>query len=241
MAGESTFVYLPYLMGGVVTTLQITALAMLLALPVSFLLALGRMSSFAPARWGAGFVIELFRGTSAVVQLFWAFYVLPFFGVELSPLAAGVLVLGLNEGSYFSEVVRASLKSIVAGQREAAVALHLPRFYTFRRIVLPQALPIMVPPFGNAAVLMLKFTALTSLVTIQELSFRAGLLRSNLGVSSDIYGVVLAIYFALAVGMASLVWLAERAVNRWAGREVIPWRELTSRRASPAPKWAFRR
>lgn len=241
MAETSVLSYFPYLVGGAVATLKITFLAMLLAVPVSFLLAFGRMARWVVVRWAAGFVIETFRGTSAVVQLFWAFYVLPFFGIELSPLAAGVLVLGVNEGSYFAEVVRAALRSIVAGQRDAVIALHLPRAYAFFRVILPQALPIMIPPFGNALVLMLKFTALASLVTIPELSFRAGLLRTNLGVSGDIYGLVLVIYFVLALALAFLVALLERAANRWAGREVpalrAPWRSPPS----PVPDWALGR
>ena len=91
---------------------------------MAFLLALGRGSnSRAAALGGPDFAIEFFRGSSALVQLFWAFYVLPFFGIDLPPLLAGVLVLGLNEGSYFSEVVRAGLRTVAVGQSEAAVTL----------------------------------------------------------------------------------------------------------------------
>jgi polar amino acid transport system permease protein len=233
--------YLPFLFGGVLVTLQITFIAMALALPVAFLLAAGRMSRFAPARWGAGFVIETFRGTSAVVQLFWAFYVLPLLGIELSPMAAGILVLALNEGSFFSEVVRASLKSILIGQREAAVALHLPRAYSFFRIILPQALPVMIPPFGNSLVLMLKFTALVSLVTIQDLSFRADLIRTTLGASGEIYGLVLVIYFLLAMLLVAGVAVLERAANRWAGRDVPSLFNIFGSRPPLVPNWAFGR
>ena len=98
--------YMPFLLAGIPVTLEVTFLAMALALPVSVVLALGRNSRVPVLRWCAGFVIEQFRGTSALVQLFWAFYVLPMFGIHLSPMLAGILVLGLNEGSYFSEVVR---------------------------------------------------------------------------------------------------------------------------------------
>jgi polar amino acid transport system permease protein len=233
--------YLPFLLGGVIVTLQITFAAIALAMPVAFILAFGRMSRWAAARWAAGFVIETFRGTSAVVQLFWAFYVLPFFGINLSPMVAGILVLGLNEGSYFSEVVRASLKSIAVGQREAATALHLPRFYTFRRVILPQALPVMVPPFGNALVLMLKFSALVSLVTIQDLSFRAGLIATSLGTSGQIYGITLVIYFVMALVLAAGVMVLERYVNRRAGRDVGTLRSFFTGRQSTIPAWAFGR
>lgn len=232
--------YLPFLLGGIGVTLEITFAAIALAVPVAFLLAFGRMSRFAVLRWPAGFVIETFRGTSAVVQLFWAFYVLPFFGINLSPMTAGILVLGLNEGSYFSEAVRASLKSIAVGQREAATALHLPRVYTFFQVVLPQALPVMVPPFGNSLVLMLKFTALVSLVTIQDLSFRAGLIATSIGTSGTIYGIVLVIYFALALGLAVLIMLLERVVNRWAGKHVAG-EAFFAPKKSTIPAWAFGR
>lgn len=238
---DAVLPYLPFLLGGISVTLLITFAAIALAVPVALVLAVGRMSRWALARWCAGFVIEMFRGTSAVVQLFWAFYVLPFFGINLSPIVCGILVLGLNEGSFFSEVVRASLKSIPPGQREAATALHLPRLYVFRQVILPQALPIMVPPFGNALVLMLKFSALVSLVTIQDLTFRAGLITTAIGRSGEVYGIVLVIYFVMALILAGAVMVLEYYVNRAAGREVGALRSFFSGRQSTIPAWAFRR
>ncbi|MGD9894417.1 MAG: ectoine/hydroxyectoine ABC transporter permease subunit EhuC [Dehalococcoidia bacterium] len=231
--------YMPFLLKGIPLTMQVTAMGITLAVFTALLLAVGRMSKILPVRWAAGFVIELFRGTSALVQLFWAFYVLPFFGLELSPLFAGVMVLGLNEGSYFAEVIRPALQSVVGGQRDAAITLHLPRWYRFRRIMLPQALPVMIPPFGNALVGMLKFTSLVSLVTLQDLAFRASMIRSNLGQSGPTYTVTLIIYFILAIMLAGLVKLLERHVNRKAGRDVPPlsWSQLKA--PSPVPAWAF--
>src|ERR1700722_290505 len=99
--------FVPFILAGIPITLEVTVLAMAVAMPVSLILALGRTAQTPLLRWPAGFVIELFRGSSALVQLFWAFYVLPFFGINLPALVAGVLVLGLNEGSYLSEVFRA--------------------------------------------------------------------------------------------------------------------------------------
>lgn len=229
--------YIPFFLKGIAVTLEVTFLAMALAIPVSLLLALGRMSRSVLARWSAGFVIETFRGTSALVQLFWAFYVLPFFGINLSPLTAGVLVLGLNEASYFSEVVRSALESVPRGQQDAVVALHLPRRYRFIHVILPQALPIMMPPFGNAMVSMLKFTSLVSLVTVQDLAYRAGLIRTTLGVSGEIYGLALVIYFALAMVLVAGVKMLERHVNRRVGRDVGSL--FARRRSSPVPAWAL--
>ena len=230
--------YLPLLVRGIPVTLEVTALAICLAVPVAFVLALGRLSPLPAARWCAGAFVEAFRGTSALVQLFWAFYVLPFFGINLPPLAAAVLILGLNEGSYFSEVVRSALTSIRTGQLEAAVALHLPPRYRFFHIVLPQVLPVMMPPFGNSVVGMLKFTALVSLVTVQDLSFRAGAIRSAIGSSGAVYGVTLLTYFGLAMMLSAAVRMLERTVNRWAGREPHPAAGGRTARTSSVPAWA---
>jgi polar amino acid transport system permease protein len=232
---QSLWDYLPYLAAGIPVTFEITCIAMALAIVVGVILALGRNSQIAPLRWAAGFVIEFFRGSSALVQLFWAFYVLPFFGIQLPPLIAGILVLGLNEGSYFSEVVRAGLDAVPKGQREAAVTLGLPFHYRLFRIILPQALPIMVPPFGNELITMLKFTALVSLVTVQDLSFRASLISSTLGESGPIFGLTIIIYFVLAFLLGGGVRLLERPVSRWAGRD---FPAAPAARRSPIPDWA---
>jgi polar amino acid transport system permease protein len=228
-----------FIWGGVPVTIGVTVLALLLAIPVSFILALGRMSPWRLLRWPAAFFVEIFRGTSAIVQLFWAFYVLPFFGLPLSPLAAGVIVLGLNEGSYFSEVVRAALQSVMAGQRDAVIALHLPRGYRFFKVILPQALPIMIPPFGNAVITMIKFTSLISLVTLQDLAFRASIVRASTGDSAAVYGVTLTTYFCLSLVALFLLTRLERFVDVWSGRKVAPAVGSIMARRSVIPRWAF--
>jgi polar amino acid transport system permease protein len=230
--------YLPFILMGIPVTLEVTALAMAVAIPISVILALGRRSPLAALQWPAGFVIELFRGSSALVQLFWAFYVLPFFGINMPPIVAGVLVLGLNEGSYFSEVVRAGLDAVAPGQREAAVTLGLSPAYRFFRITLPQALPVMIPPFGNALVTMLKFTSLVSLVTIKDLSFRANLAATSLGQSGPVFGLVIVIYFVLAVILAAASKWLERVVGHKAGRPTEPFLSVGS---SHVPAWALGR
>jgi polar amino acid transport system permease protein len=227
---------LPFLLMGIPVTIEVTVLAMAVALPVAVILALGRGARLAVLRWPAGFVIELFRGSSSLVQLFWAFYVLPFFGINLPALVAGVLVLGLNEGSYFSEVVRAGINAVPPGQREAAVTLGFSPGYRFFRIILPQALPVMIPPFGNALVTMLKFTSLVSLVTIQDLSFRAGLVATSLGQSAAVFGIIIVIYYALALLLGFGARRLERVVNRRTGR-LTP--ALAHSPRSSVPAWAL--
>ncbi len=241
---KSLWDFLPFFLGGIPVTLAITFLAMVVAIPVAVILAIGRNSPHAFLRWPAGFVIELFRGSSAIVQLFWAFYVLPLFGLTLSPWVCGVLVLGLNEGSYMSEVVRAGLDAVPKGQSEAAVALGLPAHYRLFRIILPQALPLMIPPFGNELITMLKFTALVSLVTIQDLSFRASLIGDTLGQSGPIFGLTMVVYFVLALILGGFVSLLERTVARRAGRHLtgVPAPHgamISAAPPSPIPAWAL--
>jgi polar amino acid transport system permease protein len=237
MSGSNTlWDFLPFLLMGIPVTIEVTVLAMAVALPVAVILALGRGSRLAVLRWPAGFVIELFRGSSSLVQLFWAFYVLPFFGINLPALVAGALVLGLNEGSYFSEVVRAGINAVSAGQREAAVTLGFSPSYRFFRIILPQALPVMIPPFGNALVTMLKFTSLVSLVTIQDLSFRADVVATSLGESATVFGLIIVIYYALALLLGFGAKRLERSVNHRTGR-LAP--VLADGPRSSVPAWAL--
>jgi polar amino acid transport system permease protein len=233
---ETLLDFIPFFLGGIPVTLEVTFLAMAVAMPTAVALALGRTSPYALLRWPAGFMIEFFRGSSALVQLFWAFYVLPLFGLTLPPFTSGVLVLGINAGAYMSEVVRAGLEAVPKGQHDAAVALGLPARYRFFRIILPQALPLMVPPFGNELITMLKFTALVSLVTIQDLSFRASLIGDTLGDNAAVFGLAIIVYFVLALILAGLVRLLERAVAGWAGRK-----PLTPSHVSPVPDWAVGR
>jgi polar amino acid transport system permease protein len=233
---KSFWSFVPFVLSGIPITLEVTFLAMAVAIPVSVLLALGRGSKFRALRWPAGFVIELFRGSSSLVQLFWAFYVLPFFGINMPALLAGVLVLGINEGSYFSEVVRAALEAVAPGQREASVTLGFSPLYRFFRIIVPQALPLILPPFGNALVTMLKFTSLVSLVTIQDLSFRANLAATSLGESASVYGLIMVIYFILALLLSGFSKLLERVVRRWVGRDAG---HVAGTPRSTVPLWAL--
>ena len=231
--------YLPLLFQGVPVTLEATLASITLVVIAGFVFGLGRSSKSRFLRWPVGLVVEVLRGSSAIAQLFWAFYVLPFFGVELSPFVAGVIVLGLNGGAYFSEVVRAAFAAVPKGQTEAAIALNLSSWFRLRRVILPQALPLMIPPFGNALIDMLKFTALLSLVTIQELAYRADAIRSVLAEAGPVYGITLLIYFAMALALSVMVQALERLVDRWAGR-THAGDSPKRRAASSVPRWAFR-
>ncbi|HEX7052755.1 MAG TPA: ectoine/hydroxyectoine ABC transporter permease subunit EhuC [Burkholderiales bacterium] len=198
------------LLHGLGVTLELTVAAAALAVPVALAAGLARLAPTRWLRWPAAVYVELFRGTSALVQLFWFYFVLPLFGVPLGAFTAGVLVLGLNAGAYGSEVVRGAVQAVPRAQREAAAALNLSRAQTLRRIVLPQALPAMLPPAGNLAIELLKNTALVSLITITELTFAAQVLRAETLRSAEIFSLVLVLYFAAALAITAGVRLLER-------------------------------
>lgn len=206
------------LLRGLGVTLEITAAAAVLAVLIALVAGLARLSGSRWLRWPASVYVEVFRGTSALVQLFWFYFVLPFFGVELSAFAAGTLVLALNTGAYGSEVVRGALQAVPRGQREAAAALNLSRGQALRRVILPQAFPAMLPPAGNLAIELLKNSALVSLITITELTFTAQLLRAETLRSAEIFSLVLVLYFAVALAITAGVRWLERRASRGLGR-----------------------
>ena len=202
------------LLRGLVVTIELTLAAVALAVVIALAAGLARMSPRRTLAWVAAVYIEVFRGTSALVQLFWFYFVLPFFGIELSAFAAGTLVLALNTGAYGAEVVRGAVLAVPRGQLDASAALNMGRLQTLWRIVLPQAFPAMLPPAGNLAIELLKNSALVSLITITELTFAAQLLRAETLRTADIFGLVLVLYFGVALCITAGVRLLERRAAR---------------------------
>jgi polar amino acid transport system permease protein len=199
---------------GALVTIEVTVSAAVLAVIVAVVAGLGRSSRVWVVRAVAGLFVEVFRGTSAVVQLYVAFFVLPFAGLALSPFSAGVLACGLNAGSYGAEIVRAGLASVPQGQREAAIALDMPTWQTFRRVVWPNAMILILRPAGNQLIDLLKLTSIVSLVTLHELTYEGQILRNETGETVQIFLALLIIYFAFASGLAALINLLERHVRR---------------------------
>ena len=210
---ESIAELIPPLLEGLVVTLQIMAGAVVLAVPLALAAGIGRLSALPPVRWLAAVYVEVFRGTSALVQLFWFYFVLPLFGVQLPAMLVGIVVLALNAGAYGAEVVRGAIRAVPPGQREAGVALNLTRGQIMRRIVVPQAMPAMLPPAGNLLIELLKNTALVSLITITDLTFRGQLLRSETLRTTEIFTLILLLYFAVALLITAGVRLLERRVR----------------------------
>jgi polar amino acid transport system permease protein len=203
---------LPILLRGVGLTVQLTLVSAALSLVIAIVAGLGRASHIAPIRWIAGVYVEVFRGTSVLVQLFWFFFALPLFGITLSAFVAGVLALSLNIGAYGAEVVRGAIRSVPVGQIEASIALNMPPNLRMRRVVFPQAFVLMLPPFGNLIIELLKATALVSLITLPDVTFRGVTLQQTTGQTVEIFTWLLVIYFALAYPLTLFVrWIERRA------------------------------
>jgi polar amino acid transport system permease protein len=164
---------LPELGRGLVVTVQATLGGMGLALTLGLAAALARRSRRRWIAWPVGLAVEFVRSTPLLVQLYFLFYVLPSTGVQFSAFTTGVLALGVHYAAYCAEVYRAGLEAVPRGQWEAATALNLTRWQTYRRVVLPQAIPPVVPALGNYLVAMFKDTPLLSAITVLELLQRA--------------------------------------------------------------------
>jgi polar amino acid transport system permease protein len=207
---------LPLLLQGTLVTIQITLLAALLAIALALVAALSKLSRWRVLRWTANVYIEVFRGTSLLVQLFWLFFVLPLppFNLTLTPFAVAVLGLGLSIGAYGAEVMRGAFSSVPRGQIEAAIALNIPPLHRFLDIVLPQALINAIPPGTNLLIELLKGTSLVSLITLADLTFRANQLVETTFRSGEIFTFTLAIYFCLAQLINAGMRLLDRRFSR---------------------------
>jgi len=140
--------------------------------------------------------------------------VLPRFGITLDPMTVAIVALGLNVGAYGAEVVRGAVSAVPRGQWEATIALNMGRAQALRRIILPQAVVAMIPPWGNLFIELLKATALVSLITISDLAFRAQQMNATTYRTVEIFSIVLVIYLALAM----LITIGMRAVEKVAAR-----------------------
>lgn len=191
-------VFLPALLRGAVVTLQVSVLSVIVFYISAVLAGLGKISPFAPIRWLSIVYIEVFRGTSLLVQLFWFFFVLPEFGITLSPMMAGVIGIGLNFGAYGAEVVRGAIISVPRGQWEAATALNMPAWKRTMRIVLPQALIVMIPGISNLTIEMIKATALVSAVTLVDITYASVQQNQIHYRTMEIFLVTLLLYYCFA-------------------------------------------
>lgn len=203
------WMYLPLLLEGALVTLEISAAAMALAIGLGLLLAVLRVFAPRTVAWPVVAFIEVIRGTPLLIQLFIIFYGLPSIGIRFSPLWAAVIGLGINYAAYEAENYRAGIQSIPRGHLDAALALGLTRLQTIRKIVLPQAVRLVIPPVTNDFIALLKDSSLVSVITMVELTKMYGQLAAT---NYDYIGIGLltaAIYFVLGLPIARLSRLLE--------------------------------
>ncbi|MBW8739306.1 MAG: ectoine/hydroxyectoine ABC transporter permease subunit EhuC [Streptomyces turgidiscabies] len=191
---------------GVWVTVQLLFFSAMLGALVAFVVGIARTHRRRSVRFLAGCYTEVFRGTSALVMIFWVYFVLPpAFGWQLVPMWAGTLALGLTYGAYGTEIVRGALNAVEPAQWEGGIALGFTPWQRMRLILLPQAVPEMIPSFGNLLIELLKGTALVSVMGMGDLAFSGNLVRLALQESAEIYSYILLIYFAIAFLLARLM------------------------------------
>jgi polar amino acid transport system permease protein len=190
--------YAPKLANGAVTTIGVMVCATILAVTISLVFGLMRLSHSTAVQVTATVYIEFFRGTSLLVQLYWIYYVLPLMGLTLSPFVSGVMALGLNFGAYGAEIVRGGIQSVPRGQWEAARALNMSAAQRMRRIIVPQTFPLILPPAANLTVELLKATALVALITVVDLMFVAKQINATTWLSAQVFGTALIMYYIMA-------------------------------------------
>lgn len=212
-------IYGARLASGTAITCAQFLLAALIAIAVALLAGLGKLSQNWLIRGISVVYIEIFRGTSLLVQLYWIFFVLPLFGLTLPKFVAGFVSVGLNVGSYGAELVRGAIQSVPKGQWEAAYALYMSPAKRMRRIILPQAIGIMLPPWGNLLIELLKGTALVSLISVTDLMFQARQINASTFLSAQSFGIALVIYYILArFFITPFMRRMERAMARRLGK-----------------------
>jgi polar amino acid transport system permease protein len=195
----------------IVATLLSFAGALVIGLP----LAIARDARQRPLRLAAGAFVEVIRSTPILIQVYFLYFVLPSVGIVLPALVIGVLALSLHYGTYTSEAYRAGIASVGAGQREAAAALGLSPRAAFFSVVLPQAIPPIVPTLGNHLIALFKETPLLSAIAIVELLQTAKLIGSETFRYNEPITLVGLILLVLSLSCAALVRRAERRANRW--------------------------
>jgi polar amino acid transport system permease protein len=209
------------IIAGTFVSVRVFVLSFLIAAALALVLGMLRQSKYPPVRAVASCWVEFFRGISTVVQLFWLYFALPFFGISLSAEAAAVIGLGLVHGAYGSEVVRGAMQSVGRDQWEAATALGYSRRSALFNVILPQAFVAMLPPLGNSLVMLLKGTSIASIITVPELTFAANLVVTRTLAIVPIFMSVLLIYYGIALATTTMVRLLEKRFGRWRPQEEL--------------------
>jgi polar amino acid transport system permease protein len=236
MKGFDLVPWLDLLVSGLWVTVYATILGTALAVLVAFALGMLSLEHHVVPRTIARIIVEFFRGTSLIVQLFWIVYAAPLLlGYKLNNVVAAIIALGLNFGAYGAEVVRGAIKAVPKPQREACTALNLTALHSFRRVILPQALPLMIPPAGNLTVQLIKSTPLMFLVGTVDLFTVGDMIRQGQpGSVALVYLGVLVVFFLLSMIVVGITQLLENWAKRRLGQKPVRISTATVAGAAPA-------
>lgn len=213
--GERGEYFLLTLLGGWPTTVTVAAGALVFALLFGLVIALLRMSRWRLLRVPAVAYIEFFRGTPLLVQLFVIYFGLPDAGIEPTPFQAAIIGMGLNGAAYLAEIYRAGIEAIHRGQMEAALSLGMTPARAMKHIIMPQAVRTMLPPMTNFSIVMLKDTAVISVIAAPEIMFFARNLVTETLQSAVVYIMAGVIYLCMTIPMARAAARLERAKRAW--------------------------
>jgi polar amino acid transport system permease protein len=201
----------PLLAQGLVNTLKVTGVSLACGLALGLVLALLRLSRHRLASWPAGFVIEVFRTTPPLVQLFWFFFALPLIvGLEMTPFMAAIVTFSIQSAAFFAEVFRAGIVSIERGQWDGALAIGMSRRQALVRIVVPQAVKRMIPAFLERAIELMKTTTLVATISYADLLFEANEISQKTFRPLETFTVVALIYFVVIFAFSLVARQFER-------------------------------
>jgi polar amino acid transport system permease protein len=211
--------YLPILLGGAWITVKVTLTALVLATLLGLVIALartqsgrgggGRVLGFVAASW-----VNVVRGIPIIVLLFYIYFVLPDVGIDLNAFQAGVIGLGITYSAYMSEVFRAGILAVDPGQMEAAASIGMSGATTLRRVVLPQAWRVALPPYGNNLIMLLKDSSQTSAITVAELATQSKLIASSTFRNMEVFTLAAILYLVMSVPLILLVGRLETVLRR---------------------------
>ncbi|NMM38330.1 MAG: amino acid ABC transporter permease [Glaciimonas sp.] len=204
--------FLPILLRGALVTVEVTIYALILSTVVGLILGLMKVSHLRPLSVFAASVINIIRGLPIIVQLFYIYFVLPELGIQLSAFQAGVIGLGIAYSAYQAENFRAGIEAVDPGQIEAAQSIGMRMPMIMRRVVLPQAFRIALPPYGNTLVMMLKDSSLVSTITVLEMTRAGQMIASSTFQNMTVYTMVALLYLLLSL---PLVFLTRRLELRF--------------------------
>lgn len=213
--------YANTLLASAAMTVFLSVTSMPLAMLIGLLVALGRLYGPTPVRWLLTAYVELIRGTPLMLQLYVLFFLLPQLGIQLHPLVAGIAGLAINYSAYEAEIYRAGLQAIPTGQMEAALALGMPRGMALRRVIVPQAVRIVIPPVTNDFIALFKDTSVCSAISIIELTKRYSILANSTGGVVEFALATAALYMLMSIPLSHVARHFERKLGGEAGKAVV--------------------